>query len=80
MHNNNYWQESERCIRSSAALSGAAKIKKRKLQAQQNEAEPKKNIKISIFYYVFVQPQPQKMIQPTIWALAIVDDDQGKLT
>jgi hypothetical protein len=62
---------------SSAALSGAAKRKKRKLQAQRNEAEQKKIPKISNFL-LCVRPAPDH--DSTNDLDLLLDDEQGKLT
>ena len=64
---------------SSATLSGAAKRKKRKLQAQRNKAEQKKIPKISIFL-LCVRPAPAPENDSTNDLDLLLDDDQGKLT
>ena len=63
---------------SSATLSGAAKRKKRKLQAQRNKAE-KKIPKISNLL-LCVRPAPDPENDSTNDLDLLLDDDQGKLT
>ena len=68
-----------RTMSSSATLSGAAKRKKRKLQAQRNEAEQKKIPKISNFL-LCVRPAPAPGNHLTNDLDLLLDGDQGKLT
>ena len=66
-----------RTMSSSATLSGAAKRKKRKLQAQRDEAEQKKIPKISNSL-LCVRPASEKYSTNDFDLL--LHDDQGKLT
>ena len=68
-----------RTMSSSAILSGAAKRKIRKLQAQRNETEQKKIPKISNFL-LYVRPAPAQENDSTNDLDLLLDDVQGKLT